>query len=133
MFYSLTLQLRENMFALLLFQVNVMYYFLFKKKILWGLHAGPHNVKNVRFCSHCICVCVCVCVWACVRACVHAYEDTNLYNDMGMTWVLQREGDLWGHFQWPHNSKRLEIIQSEFFGGKVEMHRLLWGLSLGVG
>ncbi len=30
MFYSLTLQLRENMFALLLFQVNFMYYFLFK-------------------------------------------------------------------------------------------------------
>ncbi len=30
----------------------------------------------------CMCVCVCVCV------CVHVYvvyEDTNLYNDMGMT------------------------------------------------
>ncbi len=26
-----------------------------------------------------VCVCVCVCV------CVHVYEDTNLYNDMGMT------------------------------------------------
>ncbi len=35
--------------------------------------------------------------------------------------VLQREGDLGGHFQWPNNSKRLEIIQSEFFWGKVEM------------
>ncbi len=69
----------------------------------------------------CVCVCVRVCVRACVHACVHVYEDTNLYNDMGMTWVLQREGDLWGHFQWPHNSKRLEIIQREFFGGKVEM------------
>ncbi len=36
-------------------------------------------------------VCVCVCV------CVHVYvvhEDTNLYNDMGMTQVLQGEGDL---------------------------------------
>ncbi len=33
-------------------------------------------------------VCVCVCVRACVRACGHVYvvyEDTNLYNDMGMT------------------------------------------------
>ncbi len=47
--------------------------------------------------------------------CVHVYvvyEDTNLYNDMGMTYththeVLQGEGDLWGHFQCPHNSKRL--------------------------
>ncbi len=38
-----------------------------------------------------ICVCVCVCV------CVHVYvvyEDTNLYNDMGITSVLQGEGDL---------------------------------------
>ncbi len=33
---------------------------------------------------------LCVCVRACVRACVCVYvyvvyEDTNLYNDMGMT------------------------------------------------
>ncbi len=44
----------------------------------------------------CVCVCVCgvcvVCVWGvcgvCVCVCVHVYvvyEDTNLYNDMGMT------------------------------------------------
>ncbi len=34
-----------------------------------------------------VCVCVCVCV-LCVCVCVHVYvvyEDTNLYNDMGMT------------------------------------------------
>ncbi len=31
-------------------------------------------------------MCVCVCV--CVRVYV-VYEDTNLYNDMGMTEVLQ--------------------------------------------
>ncbi len=34
----------------------------------------------------CVYVCVCVCVYVCV--CVHVYvvyEDTNLYNDMGMT------------------------------------------------
>ncbi len=37
------------------------------------------------------CVCVCVCV--CVRVYV-VYEDTNLYNNMGMTEVLQFEGVL---------------------------------------
>ncbi len=29
-------------------------------------------------------VCVCVCVCVCVRVYV-VYEDTNLYNDIGMT------------------------------------------------
>ncbi len=29
-----------------------------------------------------------------VRACFVIYEDTNLYNDKGMTLVLQGEGDL---------------------------------------
>ncbi len=38
-----------------------------------------------------LCVCVCVCV--CVRVYV-VYEDTNLYNNMGMTEVLQFEGVL---------------------------------------
>ncbi len=36
--------------------------------------------------QNCVCVCVCACVCVCV--CVHVYvvyEDTNLYNDMGMT------------------------------------------------
>ncbi len=47
-----------------------------------------------------MCVCVCGHVYV-------VYEDTNLYNDMGMTYVLQGEGDLWGHFQCPHNLKRL--------------------------
>ncbi len=31
-------------------------------------------------CVWCVCVCVCVCVHVYV-----VYEDTNLYNDMGMT------------------------------------------------
>ncbi len=44
-------------------------------------------------------VCVCVHVYV-------VYEDTHLYNDMGMTGIT-REGDLWGHFQCPHNLKRL--------------------------
>ncbi len=36
----------------------------------------------------CLCACACVCVRVCVRVCGHVYvvyEDTNLYNDMGMT------------------------------------------------
>ncbi len=37
--------------------------------------------------SLCVCVCVCVRVYV-------VYEDTNLYNDMGMTEVLQFEGVL---------------------------------------
>ncbi len=52
------------------------------------------------------CVCVCVCVRESVRVYV-VYEDTNLYNDMGMTEVLQFEGVLWGHCLCPHFSKRL--------------------------
>ncbi len=45
----------------------------------------------------CVCVCECVCVCVCVCICGHVYvvyEDTHLYNDMGMTQVLQGEGDL---------------------------------------
>ncbi len=34
-------------------------------------------------------VCICVCVHVYV-----VYEDTNLYNDLAMTQVLQGEGDL---------------------------------------
>ncbi len=49
-------------------------------------------------CVLCVCVCVCVCVvCVCVCVCVRVYvvyEDTNLYNDMGMTEVLQFEGGL---------------------------------------
>ncbi len=32
----------------------------------------------------CVCVCDCVCVCGCGHAYV-VYEDTNLYNDMGIT------------------------------------------------
>ncbi len=39
----------------------------------------------VRACVRaCVCVCVCLCVCVCVRVYV-VYEDTNLYNNMGMT------------------------------------------------
>ncbi len=54
------------------------------------------------FLSQCFYIFSNVCVYVYV-----VYEDTNLYNDMGMTQVLQGEGDLWGHFQCPHNLKRL--------------------------
>ncbi len=40
------------------------------------------------------CVCVCVCV--CVRVFV-TNQDIDLYNDTGMTQVLQGEGDFSGH------------------------------------
>ncbi len=37
-------------------------------------------------------MCVRACVRACVRVCVcvHVYEDTNVYNDMGMTGITRR-------------------------------------------
>ncbi len=40
---------------------------------------------------------MCECVSVCVCECGHVYvvyEDTNLYNGMGMTQVLKGEGDL---------------------------------------
>ncbi len=45
------------------------------------------------------CVRVCARV-ACARACVRAFcdkSDIDLYNDTGMTQVLQGEGDFSGH------------------------------------
>ncbi len=58
----------------------------------------PHKDSYTEVCV-CVCVCVCVhvCVCVCVCVCVRVYvvyEDTNLYNDMGMTEVLQFEGVL---------------------------------------
>ncbi len=47
--------------------------------------------RQIRSIEDCVCVCVCVCVvcvCVCVCVCVHVYvvyEDTNLYNDIGMT------------------------------------------------
>ncbi len=61
---------------------------VFRSEIHWslitkGLHTtGPRSVKVLANIAESVCVCVCVCV------CVHVYvvyEDTNLYNDMGMT------------------------------------------------
>ncbi len=45
----------------------------------------------------CVCVCVCESLYVCVCVCVRVYvvyEDTNLFNNMGMTEVLQFEGGL---------------------------------------
>ncbi len=36
-----------------------------------------------------MCVCVCACVRACVRACV-PNEDIDLYNNKGMTYILNK-------------------------------------------
>ncbi len=44
-------------------------------------------------CPKCVCVRERLCVCVCVRVYV-VYEDTNLYNNMGMTEVLQFEGVL---------------------------------------
>ncbi len=40
-------------------------------------------------CAKISCVCVCVCVCVCGHVYV-VYEDTNLYNDMGMTGITRR-------------------------------------------
>ncbi len=51
-------------------------------------------------CALCVCVCVHVCVYVCVCVCMCActgfcgLRGQNLYNDMGMTEVLQFEGVL---------------------------------------
>ncbi len=58
-------------------------------------------------------MCVCVCV----------YEDTNLYIDMGMTQVLQGEGDLWGHVQCPIIQNVYKSYRISFFE-KVQMHKV---------
>ncbi len=53
-----------------------------------GLPASPADTTTIRASLMCVCVCVCVCMFVCVCVCVHVYvvyEDTNLYNDMGMT------------------------------------------------
>ncbi len=45
------------------------------------------NFRSLR-----VLVCVCVCVFVCV-CCVHVYvvyEDTNVYNDMGMAVITRR-------------------------------------------
>ncbi len=50
-----------------------------------------------------------------------------------MTQVLQGEGDFSGH--WPMSPLFKTLINHTEWGflGKVEMHSLLWGLSLGIG
>ncbi len=73
---------------------------------------------DVLLCKHLLtkflCVCVCVCVCLCVRVYV-VYEDTNLFNNMGMTELLQFEGGLWGHCLCPRNSKGLKNILNGVF------------------
>ncbi len=72
-----------------------------------------------------MCVCVCVCV---------VYEDTNLYNDMGITNRYYKEKVIYEDiFSVLIIQNAYKSYRVSFFGGKVEMHRLLWGISLGVG
>ncbi len=52
----------------------------------------------VVVCGVCACVCVCESVVVCVCARVFVTnQDIDLYNDTGMTQVLQGEGDFSGH------------------------------------
>ncbi len=44
--------------------------------------AFQYGCPLLRVCLHSVCVCVCVCVCGHVYV---VYEDTNLYNNMGMT------------------------------------------------
>ncbi len=60
-------------------------------------------VSSRYFQRKCVCVCVvcvCVCVCVCARVCTHVYEDTDLYNDMG---IYKEKVYISEHFQCPHN------------------------------
>ncbi len=57
--------------------------------------------------------------------CVYVvYEDRNVFNDMGMTLVLQGEGDL-RTFSVPIIQNAYKSYRVSFCWGKVEMHHLL--------
>ncbi len=52
--------------------------------LFWDLKTNYIHIYIYIYIYICVCGCVCVCV--CVRARVFVtYEDTNLYNDMGVT------------------------------------------------
>ncbi len=78
--------------------VECLMYLFYHSKRLYLVYsvtgiAMPLSILGISwsFISSIYSMCVCVCV--CVRVYV-VYEDTNLYNDMGMTEVLQFEGVL---------------------------------------
>ncbi len=59
---------------------------------------------------------MCECEYVCVCVCVFVTnEDTNLYNDTGMTQVLQGEGDFSGHCSMSPLFKTLINHTEEFF------------------
>ncbi len=75
----------------------------------------------------CVCVCVCVCMFMwfmrtqiCIMTSVwhRYYKEKVIYEDSFSVPIIQNA----------YKSYRVR-----FFWGKVEMHHLLWGLSLGVG
>ncbi len=81
----------------------------------------------------CVCVCVCVCVCAClfVRVCVCVYAhvyvvygDTNLYNDMVMTYRNYKEKVIYeDKFSVPIIQKAYKSYRISFFE-KVKMHKV---------
>ncbi len=64
-------------------------------------------------------VCVCVCVCVCVRVFV-TNQDIDLYNDTGMTQVLQGEGDFSGHWPMSPLFKTYKSYRVRFFWGKLK-------------
>ncbi len=76
-----------------------------------------------------LCVCV-VCVVCCVCAGLCGLWGTHLYNNMGMTEVLQFEGVLWGHAYVPVIQRLKKHTKWCFFWKSKDAHSLLWGLSL---
>ncbi len=85
--YSNTLTL-SRLSSILVLQLNMEGYVYFTSLT----HHALIYALFIGFLHLCVCVCVCVCVSVCVCVCVcvcgHVYvvhEDTNLYNDMGIT------------------------------------------------
>ncbi len=80
------------------------------------------NVLKLQYTWHklrlSVCVCVCVCV--CVRVFV-TNQDIDLYNDTGMTQVLQGEGDFSGHCSMsPLFKNAYKSYRVRFFWGKLK-------------
>ncbi len=62
------------------------------KHIIYSSYSLLHHRMSHLLYMHVrvrVCVCVCVCVGVCGHVYV-VYEDTNLYNDMGMTGITRR-------------------------------------------
>ncbi len=74
-YYNATITISQFLLFCLVTCFFIIYVFIFEKKYyIWG------RARLFPFIGAYRCVCVCVCVHVYV-----VYEDTHLYNDMGMT------------------------------------------------